>query len=228
MTFGGIHPDTGEPYTLYNSDPCGWGGRPWGDGNNCVNMYNGNCNMIPAECLETRFPVLYSEWSLRNDSGGAGKYRGGLGMVKTFRVTAPEMRFSSFVEREVIAPLGIWGGKNGEKTVIRVRLAGEKKWSTFKKRFGVMCNGKFSDIKLKEGDAVRILMPGGGGWGHPYEREFDLILRDVEEGFIGRDRATRDYHVAFRTVKGKLQIDVKKTAEIRKRFEKRKKMKHRS
>ena len=73
VTYGGIHPDTGEPYALYNSDPCGWGGGPWGDGNNCVNMYHGNCNMIPAECLETRFPILYSEWSLRDDSGGAGK-----------------------------------------------------------------------------------------------------------------------------------------------------------
>jgi len=226
VTYGGTHPDTGEPYTLYNSDPCGWGGRPWGDGNNCVNPYNGNCNMIPAECLETRFPVVYHEWCLRDDSGGAGKYRGGLGMIKTFTVTAPEMRFSSFVEREAIAPLGIWGGKSGEKTAILVRLAGDKKWSTFKERFGTACNGKFSDIKLKRGDSVRIFIPGGGGWGDPQERPLDLISRDVEEGFVSKERAAKDYEVAFKIAQSKLQIDLKKTAEIRERGRKNRKAKH--
>lgn len=223
VTYGGIHPDTGEPYTLYNSDPCGWGGRPYGDGNNCVNLYHGNCPTASAETLETRFPVAHEEFALREDSGGAGKYRGGLGMIKTFRVTAPEMRLSSFIEREIIAPLGIWGGKNGERTAILVRLAGEEEWSTFKEKFGVVCNGKFSDVKLKEGDTVRILMPGGGGWGNPLERDFHLIARDVDEGFITKERATRDYAVAFKTVKGRLEINVKKTEEIRRALKKHKK-----
>lgn len=223
VTYGGIHPDTGEPYTLYNSDSCGWGGRPWGDGNNCVNMYNGNCNTIPAEVLETRFPVVHEQFCLRKDSGGAGKYRGGLSMIKTFTVRAPEMRLSSFIEREIIAPQGIRGGKEGAKSAILVRLAGEKKWQTFKEAFGVVCSGKFSDITLKKGDSVKIPMPGGGGWGNPLKRDFALILRDVEEGFVSKKRAEKEYAVVFKKSKGALQIDEAKTAEIRKKLKKRSK-----
>jgi len=222
VTYGGIHPDTGEPYTLYNSDPCGWGGRPWGDGNNCTNMYNGNCPTAPAETLETRFPVVHEEFRLYEDSGGAGKYRGGLGMIKTFTVMAPQMRLSSFIEREKISPRGIWGGKDGARSAILIRIAGEKRWRTFKEAFHVVCNGKFSDIKLKRGDSVRMMMPGGGGWGNPLDRDLNLVLRDVEESFVSKQRAMKDYRVTFKRAHGKLQIDEKKTAQLRKRIKKKK------
>lgn len=68
VTFGGIHPETGEPYAMLNSEPCGWGGRPFADGNSAVNMYNGNCTIVPVEVLESRYPIVHEELSLNEDS----------------------------------------------------------------------------------------------------------------------------------------------------------------
>jgi N-methylhydantoinase B len=80
--FGGNDPRSGEYYVCYDFLSAGWGGRPFADGNNAVNCINGNCRMIPTEVLEVRYPFLIEEFSLVPDSGGAGKYRGGLGVRK--------------------------------------------------------------------------------------------------------------------------------------------------
>ena len=77
--FGGVHPETGEYYTNYHFDGGGWGATALHDGNSVMCPVNGNCRNTPAEVLETKYPFLTLEYSLRTDSGGDGKFRGGLG-----------------------------------------------------------------------------------------------------------------------------------------------------
>jgi len=119
------------------------------------------------------------------------------------------------MERIKIAPRGIWGGKDGEKGALLTKSPNDLEFQTFVKKFGVKCPGKFSDVHLKEGDIVKIVMPGGGGWGDPKERDFELIIKDVEEGFISKERAAEDYEVVFVEADGKLQIDREKTEELK-------------
>jgi len=222
VTFGGIHPDTGEPYAMLNSEPCGWGGRPFADGNNAVNMYNGNCTIVPVEVLESRYPIVHDELKLNENSCGAGRYRGGLGLIRTYRIDG-DLRLSSFIEREKVAPRGLQGGKDGSKATVQVRSGDDRRFRTFKAKFGVKCNGKFSDIHLKKGDVVKLVMPGGAGWGKPMERDLDAIVRDVEEGYISNARAIKDYCVAFKTEDGKLVIDQEKTKKMREMLRERRK-----
>jgi N-methylhydantoinase B/oxoprolinase/acetone carboxylase alpha subunit len=201
---------------MLNSEPCGWGGRPFADGNSAVNVYNGNCTIVPIEVLESRYPIVH-ELRLNEDSPGAGKYRGGLGLIRTYKLSG-DLRLSSFIEREKVTSTGLWGGKNGSKATVQVRTHDDKQFRTFKAKFGVACNGKFSDIHLKKSDAVKVVMPGGAGWGDPLKRGFDAIVRDVEEGYISKARAIRDYCVAFKTEKGKLMIDNEETNNMREKL----------
>ena len=77
-----------------------------------------------------------------------------------------------------------------------MRLAGEESWSTFREKFGTMSPSKFSNILLHRGDQVKILAPGGGGWGDPLERSTDRVLADVAEGLVSAEGALRDYGLA--------------------------------
>ena len=97
--FGGFHPETGESYTNYHIEGCGWGATAHHDGNNVMCPENGNCRNTPVEVLETKFPMRTLEYRLRPDSGEAGKYRGGLGSTRVMQVLAPEMTVSALMDR---------------------------------------------------------------------------------------------------------------------------------
>lgn len=99
-----------------------------------------------------------------------------------------------------------------------MRTHNDDQFRTFKAKFGVACNGKFSDIHLKKGDTVKVVMPGGAGWGDPLKRDLDAIIRDVQEGYISKARTIRDYCVAFKTENGKLMIDKEKTKKMREKL----------
>lgn len=87
--FGGVHPDTEEPYVNYHLEGMGWGGRPFGDGNDSVIVVNGNCQNTPVEVFETRYPWLTDSYSLRKNFGGPDKFRGGLGIERVIESWAP-------------------------------------------------------------------------------------------------------------------------------------------
>src|SRR6185503_8547753 len=88
---------------------------------------------------------------------------------------------------------GLHGGGPGHASGIYVRRAGEQEWRTFKEVFGTVSPSKFSGIVLRQGDQVKIIAPGGGGWGNPLEREPERVLQDVVEGFVTSEAALRDY-----------------------------------
>lgn len=191
--FGGTHPDTGEPYVNYHLEGMGWGGRPDGDGNDSVIVVNGNCRNTPVEVFETRYPWLTERYKLRQDSGGAGKHRGGLGIERVIKSRAPEITVSALFDRMKNAPWGRKGGQEGAKSSITVERSDRDGFETFVDAFGTSSPSKFADVKVTEGDRIRIRSPGGGGYGDPSERPDEKVHEDLAEGFISREEAIEGY-----------------------------------
>jgi N-methylhydantoinase B/oxoprolinase/acetone carboxylase alpha subunit len=192
--FGGIDPRTGEPYAHFHFEGVGWGGRRGLDGNSMVVTINGNCRNTPVEVFETRYPAFrIDSYRLVPDSGGPGEFRGGLGGERIFTVTVPEVTVSALLNRMKTEPWGVLGGGEGAVGGLWVRRAGTAEWRTFVEEFGTMSPSKFSGVTLRDGDQVRILMPGGGGYGDPRLRDPESVRRDVAEGFVSPDAARAVY-----------------------------------
>jgi N-methylhydantoinase B len=192
--FGGIDPRTGEPYAHFHFEGVGWGGRQGLDGNNMIVTINGPCRNTPVEVFETRYPAFRIEsYRLVTDSGGPGRFRGGLGGERIFTVTVPDVTVSALLNRMKTEPWGVLGGREGAVGGLWVRRAGTEDWRTFVEEFGTMSPSKFSGVTLTEGDQVRILMPGGGGYGDPLQRDRDKVRHDVAEGFVSDAAARREY-----------------------------------
>ena len=191
--FGGEHPETGELYSHFHFEGVGWGGRPSGDGDSQVIVIIGNARNTPVEVFETRYPLRVESYRLLEDSGGPGLNRGGLGVERILTIEVEEIIVSALFNRMLVDPFGIHGGKPGANSGIYVRLAGEETWSTFSERFGTMSPSKFSNILLHRGDQVKVVAPGGGGWGDPLERPAERVAADVAEGLVSAEGALRDY-----------------------------------
>jgi N-methylhydantoinase B len=191
--FGGLHPDTGEYYTNYHFEGCGWGATATHDGNSVMCPVNGNCRNTPVEVFESKYPFLTLQYGLRTDSGGAGKYRGGLGSARKLRVLAPEVTVSALLDRTRTQAWGLFGGAPGASGGLLVKRKGDIEFRTFSEAFGTVSNSKFTRIVLKEGDEVLLLSPGGGGYGPLGERDRDAIEEDVRQGYVSRDHSRRFY-----------------------------------
>jgi N-methylhydantoinase B/oxoprolinase/acetone carboxylase alpha subunit len=195
--WGGVHPETGEVFVNLTIEGCGWGALATHDGNDVLCIPNGNCPVTPIEILETRYPILHEGFGLQVDSGGPGRFRGGLGSYRDFRIECDEITLSCFDEREEIPPWGVFGGAPASCSTATVRLAGTDDFVTFKEIFGVACNGKFSDVRLARGDTVRIVTAGGGGYGDPATRDVAAIEHDLQEGFVSVAHVEDDYKVTI-------------------------------
>jgi N-methylhydantoinase B len=192
--FGGTDPRTGEPYAHFHFEGVGWGGRHGLDGNDMVVTINGNCRNTPVEVFETRYPAFRIEsYRLVADSGGPGEFRGGLGGERIFTVTVPEVTVSALLNRMKTEPWGVLGGGEGAVGGLWVRRSGRSEWRTFVEEFGTISPSKFSGVTLRDGDQVRILMPGGGGYGDPRRRDPEAVRRDVAERFVSAEAARTIY-----------------------------------
>ena len=191
--FGGHHPQTAAPYAHFHFEGVGWGARRAQDGNNVVVVINGNCRNTPVEIFETRYPFLTECYRLLPDSGGPGTWRGGLGGERILTVTAPQITVSALFNRMTVSPFGLFGGREGMRSGIYVKRAGEAAFRTFKEVFGTHSPSKFSDITLHCGDQVRLVFPGGGGYGDPRKRETAAVIEDIETGFVS-PQAAREFY----------------------------------
>jgi N-methylhydantoinase B len=154
LTIGGIDPRTGEPFAYYETIAGGMGARPTKAGVSGVHTHMTNSLNTPAEALEYAYPLRVRKYSLRPGSGGAGKYRGGDGIVREVEMLT-DCEVTLLAERRTLGPWGLNGGGDGapgKAHVIRQDdSAGE-------------LSGKFN-IRLKKGERIRIASPGAGGWG---------------------------------------------------------------
>jgi N-methylhydantoinase B len=191
--FGGIHPDTGEYYTNYHFEGCGWGATVDHDGNSVMCPVNGNCRNTPIEVFESKYPFLTIEYAMRRDSAGVGKHRGGMGSSRRLRVLAPEITVSALLDRTRTNAWGLFGGGNGASAKLLVKKNGEKDFTTFDKAFGTASATKFTRVVLHRGDEVIIQSPGGGGYGTPADRPSAEVEHDVKQGFLSSSAAQEHY-----------------------------------
>lgn len=163
----------------------GHGGHPEGDGLNHGNAPISTATIPPLEILEAAYPVMFTQWALRPDSGGAGKSRGGLGAVYELELLEESADVFLFGERGRFAPKGVAGGGNSVLNSFSYEQAdGEHHPPMASKMVG---------IKLKRGQKVRLETPGGGGYGPASERDQTRIERDIALGYVTREAAERDY-----------------------------------
>jgi N-methylhydantoinase B/oxoprolinase/acetone carboxylase alpha subunit len=113
-------------------------------------------------------------------------------------VEADEVVTSALCDRSKVSPWGVHGGGAGQRLAFLVKRSGEPDFVTFTEAFGVTSPTKFSNVRLRRGDAVMLRSPSGGGYGPPWERPIERVLADVESGFISVERAKLDYGVAVR------------------------------
>ncbi len=165
----------------------GWGGANGSDGESAlINLVNGGFRNLPAEVYETKFPVRVEEFSLRQDSGGPGRWRGGMGVVRSYRLL--EDCFGAlWFERSRTPAWGINGGKDGQgpdNDIIHPDGRVEKPLKMRARRF-------------EKGTLFVTRTGGGGGNGNPKARPVDEVLHDVVAGAISREAALSQYGVAI-------------------------------
>jgi N-methylhydantoinase B len=187
MAFGGIHPATGRPFVASELAAGGMGARPTKDGIDCVETDVSNCMNIPVESVEMNFPLRIPRLRLWTDSGGAGRWRGGLGLDKVFEATATDVTISHRGERFTSSPWGLSGGRPGASAhAFVVRRDGTREELPSKKM-----------LVLHPGDQLWERIAGGAGYGDPLEREPDLVLADVLDGKVSPEIARLVYGVVL-------------------------------
>ncbi|HEV8519349.1 MAG TPA: hydantoinase B/oxoprolinase family protein [Burkholderiales bacterium] len=165
----------------------GSGARFDADGMDAVHVHLTNTSNLPAEALENEYPLLVDEYALVEDSGGAGKYRGGLGIARQIRAIVPHTMFSVRSDSHTVGvPTGVFGGFDGRRAKL-VRNPGRPD--------AEVLFSKVARIEMKVGDSMRIETPGAGGYGSPRERPLELIATDLRHGKVSRAAAERDYGV---------------------------------
>jgi N-methylhydantoinase B len=178
--------DDGELFLLSDGLGVGYGARPTADGNNAV--YLVAQENFPSEFLDSVFPVRVLRYAVNPDTGGAGRWRGGCGLVREVEVLAPEAMISMRIDSVDHPPWGVNGGKAAGtgRCIVNPGRADER-------LLAPLSDGNM----VRRGDIVRIETGGGGGWGHPFDREPERVAADVAEGFVSRARADADYGVVL-------------------------------
>jgi N-methylhydantoinase B len=204
----GTDPHTGETFIFYEYPAGGTGAFQEGDGNNTVRSFTeGDFGSIqPVEAIENLYPLLVEKCELRQDSGGDGKRRGGLGLRREIRILTEEASLSVLSDKNIIPPFGVLGGFSGAPNRFTVIRKGE---SISPSQFP----GKVTRFPLERGDLVVMESSGGGGYGDPLERDPERIEKDLGEGVITREKAETRYGVIF---KGN-GVDSEKTDQERER-----------
>ncbi|MEA3068511.1 MAG: N-methylhydantoinase, partial [Sphingomonadales bacterium] len=148
-------------------------------------MAHGDTRIIPLELQEALLPFRIEEFALRQDSAGAGMFRGGLGFRKTYRILAP-CNLGTNLDRTLCPPWGVQGGGPAKPGCFTIRKAGSDQTESIDKE---------NAYGLAAGDLVCVETGGGGGYGPPSGRQLQLIQRDIDAGYVSVEAAERDYGV---------------------------------
>ena len=184
VTFGGTDPRSDSPYAFYETQGGGSGGHAGGDGMDGVHVHMSNTMNTPVEVLETAYPLRVESYALRPDSGGAGEFRGGLGLRRDVRVRDHVATFSLLADRRRHAPYGLAGGDDGEPGAAFLRREDEDDAERLP--------GKVTR-ELPPGAVVSVRTPGAGGYGDPADRDPSAVARDLRLGKISSEAAREVY-----------------------------------
>ncbi|MDH5353897.1 MAG: hydantoinase B/oxoprolinase family protein [Gammaproteobacteria bacterium] len=189
LSLAGFRQD-GSRWVMFSFFGGGHGGHPEGDGLNHGNAPISTATIPPAEILEAAYPVMFTQWALRQDSGGPGSHRGGLGAIYEIELLEEKADVFLFGERGRYAPPGVLGGKS----------AALNKFS-YEQQDGMHHPpqaSKMVGIQITKGQHLRLETPGGGGYGSPFERDPEAVANDFSRGYVSRASAESDYAVSLK------------------------------
>jgi N-methylhydantoinase B len=186
----------GKPYLMREVLGGGSGGRYYADGEDTIHVVPDSRN-LPTEFSESRFPFVVERLGLALDSGGAGRYRGGLGYEKHLRMLK-DANFMSIADRSILSCWGLRGGRAGRPFQVTIDPGGP----------GERDVDALADAEpVRAGQVVRIRTTGGGGWGDPLDRPYDDVLRDLRWGKVSFAGARADYGVVASGTKDEPAVD---------------------
>ena len=184
LTIGGYDKEL-NPFIYVDFISGGWGARPWADGLDGNTCMFANMASFSVEVIEAENPLEVLDYEFVPDTGGAGKFRGGMSQRKTWRMLADEGILQVRADRQAFRPYGLQGGGPGAFGVNKLDpgLPTEQK-----------LHAKLT-MTLRKGQVFRHELPGAGGWGPALDRDLDLVARDLRDGLVTIEGAARDYGV---------------------------------
>ncbi|WP_370618289.1 hydantoinase B/oxoprolinase family protein [Mumia qirimensis] len=194
----------GRPYLMREVLGGGSGGRYYADGEDTIHVVPDSRN-LPTEFTESRFPFVVESLSVAVDSGGPGRFRGGLGYEKQLRMLA-DAHFMSIADRSILACWGVNGGRAGRPFEVVVDPGGPRER---------VVEALADAEPVRAGEVIRIRTTGGGGWGDPLERDPALVVRDVAWAKVSRRGARDDYGVVLTDGDGGVGYDAEATRALR-------------
>jgi len=184
LTIGGYDKDL-QPFIYVDFLSGAWGGRPWADGLDGNTSMFANMASFSVEVIEADNPLEVLDYEFVPDSGGAGKFRGGMAQRKTWRMLADEGILQVRADRQTHQPYGLHGGSPGRagRNLLDPGMPSEQ-----------ALHAKLT-MTLRAGQVFCHELPGAGGWGDPLERDLALVARDLRDGLVTAEAAERDYGV---------------------------------
>ena len=201
---GGVRDENGETWLLVEPQAGGWGAGLSKDGESgLVCSIDGETYIMPAEIQETRYPILVDQFSLNSTPGGAGKRRGGFGLIRDYRMVNRNSFATIIFGRNQYPPWVVDGGRDGTTNYVKIISNDGKSFKT----------ARLAVHPLGRGDVVRLVTAVGGGYGNPLERDPALVREDVINEYISVQQARDTYGVIISS--DTLQLDHAKTKEMR-------------
>ncbi len=209
---GGIDDRTGQPFAIVEPQPGGWGAGADMDGESgLVACGDGETYIASNEVYERRMPILVERFELNvKDGTGHGKYRGGFGVIKDYRVLTSEASLTLSIGRSKYPPWGVEGGHNGTPNYAVLYLQGKEPQKV----------RRVAAVKMRKGDLVSIRSGGGGGWGDPLERDPEKVRWDVINEYIDLETARNVYGVVINPET--MEVDYQETKRLREQLRQKK------
>ena len=206
ISMSGADPRNNTEFIHVDSSSGGWGACEGHDGESTlIAVVDGDSKNIPAEIVEHKYPMRLLQFGLIPDSGGPGKFRGGLGHIRDFQSLADSLVVLTSIERHNYLPWGLYGGLEGagNDAILNPGAADSREVR------------KVTNFPLRCGDVLSLRSGGGGGYGPPSERDPGRVLHDVVEGYVSAESAREHYKVAITPKGSGVGIDEAATHELR-------------
>ncbi len=175
--------DGGRGWIFFDIEVGGWGARPTKDGPDCYSQGIHNLANTPIEMVEATYPLRYTRYELLADTGGAGEFRGGLGVARDMEFLDGSGMLNTQFDKFKIAPFGLFGGADGACGKLTLKTGGQI----------VPLASKTVNQALRRGDIISMHTQGGGGFGDPSKRDPEMVRRDLREGKV-TPKCAEQYH----------------------------------